>query len=167
MRPWIIAPCCPFSLCLQSFPVSRSFPMSQVLASSGQSIGASASAAVLPMNIQDWFSLGLTGLISLQSKGLLESSPVSQFKSINFLVLMVRYHHWHNGHEFEQTPGDSGGQRSLARCSPLGLQRVGHNLATEQQWIIKPCHWSLEIAESLSPKMKQLAELHERNKPGI
>ena len=54
---------------LLSFPASGSFPRSQFFASGGQSIGASASASVLPMNIQDWFPLGLTGLISLQSKG--------------------------------------------------------------------------------------------------
>ena len=58
----------PFSSCLQYFPTSRSFPMNQLFLSGGQSIGASAS--VLPMNIQGWFPLGLTGLISLQSKGL-------------------------------------------------------------------------------------------------
>ena len=58
----------PFSSCPQSFPASGSFPMSKLFASGGQSIGASAS--LLPMNIQDWFPLGLTGLISLQSKGL-------------------------------------------------------------------------------------------------
>ena len=57
-------------LLLQSFSVSGSFPMSQLFASCGQSIGASASASVLPMNIQDWFPLGWTGLISLQFKGL-------------------------------------------------------------------------------------------------
>ena len=62
----------PFSSCLQSFPASGSFPMSQFFASGGQSIGASASASVLPMNIQSWFPLGLTGLISSQSKGLLK-----------------------------------------------------------------------------------------------
>ena len=60
----------PFSSHLQSFPASGSFPMSQFFASSGQSIGVSASAAVLPMNIQDWFPLGWTSWISLQSKGL-------------------------------------------------------------------------------------------------
>ena len=59
----------PFSSCLQSFQASGSFQMSQFFASGGQSIGASASS-VLPMNIQDWFPLGLTDLISLQSKGL-------------------------------------------------------------------------------------------------
>ena len=60
----------PFSSRLQSFPTSGSLPVSQLFASGGQSIGASASASVLPMNIQGWFPLGLTGLISLQSEGL-------------------------------------------------------------------------------------------------
>ena len=60
----------PFSSCPQSFPASGSFQMSQFFASGGQSIGVSASASVLPMNIQDWFPLGLIGLISLKSKGL-------------------------------------------------------------------------------------------------
>ena len=59
-----------FSSRLQSFPASGSFPMSQTFPSGGQSIGVSASASVLPMNIQDWFPLGWTGWISLQSKGL-------------------------------------------------------------------------------------------------
>ena len=62
--------CRPFFSCPQSFPASRSSLMSRLFALGGQSIGTSASASVLPMNIQDWFSLGLTGLISLQSKGL-------------------------------------------------------------------------------------------------
>ena len=62
--------CCPLSFWLQSFPASGSFPKSWLFASNGQTIGGSASATVLPMNIQDWFPLGLTGLISLQSKGL-------------------------------------------------------------------------------------------------
>ena len=60
----------PFSSCLQSFPASGSFPMSQFFTSSSQSIGVSASTSVLPVNIQDWCPLGWTGLISLQSKGL-------------------------------------------------------------------------------------------------
>ena len=59
-----------FSSCLQSFPASGSFQMSWLFMSDGQSIAASASASVLPMNIQGWFLLGWTGLISLQSKGL-------------------------------------------------------------------------------------------------
>ena len=60
----------PFSSCSQSLPASESFPMSQFFAWGGQSIGVSASASVLPMNNQDWFPLGWTGWISLQSKGL-------------------------------------------------------------------------------------------------
>ena len=60
----------PFSSCLQSFPTSGSFQTSQFFASGGQNIGVSASTSVLPMNIQDWFPLGWTGWISLQSKGL-------------------------------------------------------------------------------------------------
>ena len=59
-----------FSSCLQSFPASVSFPMSQFFTSGSQSTRASASASVLPKNIQDWFPLGLHGLISLQPKGL-------------------------------------------------------------------------------------------------
>ena len=58
------------SFCRQSFPVSGSFPMSRLFQSGGQSIGASTSATILSMNIQGWFPLGLSGLISLQSKGL-------------------------------------------------------------------------------------------------
>ena len=68
-HPSISSSVIPFS-CLQSFPASGSFPMSQFFASGDQSFGVSASGSVLPMNIQDWFSLGRTGWISLQSKGL-------------------------------------------------------------------------------------------------
>ena len=69
-HPTISSSVVPFSSCLQSFPASGSFPTSQLFTSGGQNIGASASAPVLPMNIQDWFPLGLTGLVSLQSKRL-------------------------------------------------------------------------------------------------
>ena len=68
-HPTISSSVIPFS-CLQSFPASVSFPLSWFFVSNGQSIGVSASASVLPMNIQDWFPLGWTGWISLQSKGL-------------------------------------------------------------------------------------------------
>ena len=69
-HPTISSSVIPFSSCLQSFPESGSFPVSQFFTSGGQSIGVSASASVLPMNIKGWFPLGLTDLISLQSKGL-------------------------------------------------------------------------------------------------
>ena len=68
VMPSISSSVIPFSFCPQSFPASGSFPISQLFTLSGQNFEASAS--ILPMNIQNWFSLGLTGLISLQSKGL-------------------------------------------------------------------------------------------------
>ena len=64
-HPNISSSAVPFSSCLQSFPASGSFPMSQLFISGGQSIRVSTSATVLPMNIQDWFSLGWTGWISM------------------------------------------------------------------------------------------------------
>ena len=69
-HPTITSSVVPFSSCLQSFPASGFFSMNQFFTSGGQSIGVSASASVLPMNIQDWFPLGWTGWISLLSKGL-------------------------------------------------------------------------------------------------
>ena len=69
-HPAISSSVVPFSSCSQSPPASESFPMSQLFAWSGQSIGVSASASVLPMNTQDWSPLGWTDWISLQSKGL-------------------------------------------------------------------------------------------------
>ena len=77
--------CCPLLLRHQSFPASGSFQMSQFFTSGSQSIEVSASTSVLPMNTQDWFPLGWTGWISLQSKGL------SQFKNINSLALSFLY----------------------------------------------------------------------------
>ena len=68
-HPTILSSVVPFSSCPKSFPASGSFQVSQFFALGGQSIGASASASVLPMNIQDWFPLGWTSWISLQSKG--------------------------------------------------------------------------------------------------
>ena len=88
-HPTISPSVIPFSSCLQSFSASGSFPKNQFFASSAQEV--SASASVLPMNIQDWFPLGLTGLISLQSKDSQESSPTPQFKSINSSVLSFLY----------------------------------------------------------------------------
>ena len=69
IHPTISPSAIPFS-CLQSFPASGSFPMSRLFSSGGQNIGVSASTSVLPMNTYDWFPLGWTGFISLQSKGL-------------------------------------------------------------------------------------------------
>ena len=83
-HPTILS-CCPFSSCLQSFPASGSFLMSQFLTSGGQSTGASAS--VLPVNIQGWFPLGLTGLISLHSTGLSNITVLLQCHSSKASIL--------------------------------------------------------------------------------
>ena len=82
-HPTISSSVVPF-FCPQSFPASQSFPATQLFTSDGQSIGASASASVLPMNIQGCFPLGLTGLISLQSKGLSRVSSSTTIQEYQF-----------------------------------------------------------------------------------
>ena len=106
-HPTISSSVIPFSSCLLSFPASEFFPVSQFFTSGGQSIGTSASD--LPVNIQDCFLLGWSGLIFLQSKGLSkESSPTPQFRSINSLVLSLLYgptlrsiHDYWENHSFD------------------------------------------------------------------
>ena len=103
-HPTISSSVVPFSSCPQSLPASESFPMSQLFAWGGQSIGLSALVSVLPMNTQDWSPLGWTGWISLQSMDSQESSPTPQFKSIyssalSFLhspTLTSIHDHWKN-----------------------------------------------------------------------
>ena len=94
--------------CLQSFPASGSFPMSMFFTKRGQSIGVSASTWILPMNIQDWFPLGLAGLISLQSrrlKSLLQnhSSKASILQHLAFFIVQLTFihDHWKN-HSLDQ-----------------------------------------------------------------
>ena len=86
----------PFSSCLQSFSASGSFPMSQFFPSCGQSIGASASASAFPMNIQDWFPLGLTGWTSLPSKGL--SRVFSNTTVQKHQLFSIQLSLWSNSH---------------------------------------------------------------------
>jgi len=81
--------CHPFSSRLQSFPELGSFPMSQFFASDGQRIWVSALASVLPMNIQDWFPLGWTGWISLQSKGLSKVFPNTTVQKHQFFSAQI------------------------------------------------------------------------------
>ena len=103
-HPAISSSVVPISSCPQSLPASGSFPMSQLFVLGGQSIGISASASFLPKNTQDWSPSEWTGWISLQSKGLSESSPTPQFKSINSSALSFLYSptltsihdHWKN-----------------------------------------------------------------------
>ena len=115
--------------CPQSFPASGSFLISQLFALGGQIIGASALASVLPMNIQNWFPLRLTGLISLLSKDSQESSPAPQLESINSLTRQ-----WHPTPVL--LPGKSQEQRSLAGCSPRGCKE-----SDMTEWL--PFHFSL------------------------
>jgi len=86
-HPTISSSVIPFSSYLQSFPSSESFPMSQLFASGGQSTGVSILTSVLPVNIQDWFPLGLTGWISLHLRDSQQSSPTPLFKGINSSAL--------------------------------------------------------------------------------
>ena len=99
--PTISSSVVPVSFHLQSFPASGSFQMSQFFTSGGQSIGVSASASVLPMNIQDWFPLGWTDWISLQSKGLTlksllqhHGSKVSILQYSAFFIVQLSHYTW-------------------------------------------------------------------------
>ena len=95
-HPTISSSVIPFSSCLQSFPASGSFPVSQFFTSGGPSIGVSASASVLPMNIQDWSPLGLTGWTFLQSKRLKSlfqhhSSKASILQHSGFFIVQLSH----------------------------------------------------------------------------
>ena len=109
--PTILFSVVPFSSCLHSFLATGSFQMSQIFLSDGQRSGASTLASVLSMNIQGWFLLGLTVLISLQSKGFSqESFPTLQFKNISSSVLsflhgpaLTSIHNYWESHSFDYT----------------------------------------------------------------
>ena len=88
-HPTISSSVVPFSSCLQSFPASGSFQMSQLFTSGGQNIAVSASTSVLPMNTQDWSPLGWTGWISLQSKGLSRVFSNTTVQKQQFLSLSI------------------------------------------------------------------------------
>ena len=103
-RPTISSSVAPFSFCLQSFPTSWSFPVSQFFTSRCQSIGVPVSASVLPMNIQAWFPLGWTGWIFLLSKGLsrvfsnttIQNNNSSAFSFLYSPTLTSIHDHWKN-----------------------------------------------------------------------
>ena len=102
-HPTISSSVIPFSSCLQSFPASGSFPMSQFFTSGGQSIGVLASKWVLAMNTQDWFPLGLTGWISLPSKGL--SRVFSNTSVQKNQCFGAQSSLWSNSHIHDMTTG--------------------------------------------------------------
>ena len=147
-RPAISSSVVPFSSCPQSLPASGSFPMSQLFAWGGQSIGVSASASVLPMNTQDWSPLGWAGWISLQSKGfsrVFSNTTIQKhFSALSFLyspTLTSIHDHWKN-HSLDVAIHSSilawkipwteepGGLQSM------GSQRANHNWTSIQ---VLPC----------------------------
>ena len=95
-HPTILSSGFPFSSCLQYFSASGAFPMSQVFASGDQSIGVSAAPSILLMNIQDWFPLELTSLISLQSKGLSRVFSNTTVQKHQFFDAQLSF--WSNSH---------------------------------------------------------------------
>ena len=107
-HPTISSSVVPFSSCPQSFPASGPFQMRQFFGSGGQSIGVSASASVIPINIQDWFPLGWTGWVSLQSKGLSRvfsntTAQKHQFSVLSFLYspTLTSIHDYWKNHSFD------------------------------------------------------------------
>ena len=119
-HPTISSSVVPFSSSPQSFPASGSFLMSQLFTSGGQSIGASASTSVLPMNTLDWSPSGGTGWISLQSKGLSRvfSNTTVQKHQLFSTKLSLWRRQWQSIPVL--LPGEFHGQRSLVGCSPWG-----------------------------------------------
>ena len=119
----------PFSFHLQSFPASGSFPVSQFFASCGQSIGVSASASVLPMNIQDWFPLGWTGWISLQSRGLsrvFSNTTVQKHQFFSAQLSLVHFSHPY------MINGKTIGLTDLIPLPSKGLSSVFSNITVQK-----------------------------------
>ena len=145
-HPTISSSVFPFS-CLQSSPALGSFPVSQLFKSGGQSIGASGSASVLPMNIQDWFSLGLTSLISLQSKGFSRVLSDTTVQKHQFLGTQPCL--WSNSHPYSSvqllshvwlfvTPWTAAHQTPC----PFPTPRACSNSSLSNQW----CHPTISFS---------------------
>ena len=135
IHPTISSSVVPFSSCLQSFPASGSFPMSQLFPSGGQSIEASASASVLPKNIQDWIPLGLTGLISLQSKGL--KSLVQHHSSKTYILQHSAFFMVQLSHSYMTT----GKTTALTTWTFVGVALEWHHLHIWGCWYFSLKSW--------------------------
>ena len=155
-HPTISSSVIPFSFCLLSFPASGSLLMSRLL-SGDQSFGASASASVLSVNIQGWFPLELTGLITLQSKGLSRVFSTPQFKSINSSALSPLYSltltsihdHWKNHSLARQTFVDKVMSLLLNMLSRLVITFLPRSKDLLISWLQSPSAVILE-----PPKIK-------------
>ena len=139
-HPTISSSVIPFSSRLQSFPASGSFQMSQLFASDGQSIGISASASVLPMTIQDWFPLGWTGWISLQSKGLSRvfsntrvHSKASILQHSTFFIVQLSHPYMTTGKTI-----------ALTRWTFVGNYNVNYS-CTCYQWLVEVFAFKKEL----------------------
>ena len=145
----------PFSSCLQFFPPSRSFHMRQFFTSGGQSVGASASASVLPMNIQDRFPLGWTGLSPCCPRDCQESSPTPQFKTSilqhsTFFMVQLSHPHLTTQEKFpEYLPSVK--HRSLL----LGLQRGKRQIPAQTCGRINKCTVNHSTRRGLGPSMSR------------
>ena len=131
----------PFSSCLQSFPTSGSFPMSQLFTPHGQSVGASASASVLPMNIQDWFPLGWTGLISLLSKGLSRAFSNTTVQNHQLFGIQLLYGSTLTSiHRKKESKESQVAQSCPTLCNPMDCSLPGSSVhgifqARIQEWV--------------------------------
>ena len=136
-HPTISSSVIPFSSCLQSFPASGSFPMSRLFASGGQSIAVSVLASVLPMTIQDWFPLGWTGLISLQSQGLsggFSNTTVQKHQFFGAHLSLEKEMATHPSILAWKTPW----MEEPGRLQSTGSQWVGHDWATSLHFLYGP-----------------------------
>ena len=151
-HPTISSSVISFSFCLQSFPASGSFQMSQLFTSDGQSIGVSASALVLPMNTQDWSPLGWTGWISLQFKGLKSllqhhSSKTSILQHSAFFIVQLSHQYMTNGKTIAFTRWTFAGKlmsllfNMLSRLVIAFIPRSKHHLVS---WLQSPSAVILE-----------------------
>ena len=128
-HPTISSSAAPFS-CPQSFPASEPFPMSQLFASGGQSIEASASASVLPMSTQGWFPLELTGLVSILSKGLLRVFSSTTVQKNQFYI-------WISSNEMDGTGADYTEWSKPERKTPI--QYTNTYIWNLEKWQWWPC----------------------------
>ena len=134
----------PFSSCLQSFPASGSFPMSQLFTSGGQNTGVSALTSVLPMNTQNQFPLGWTGWISLQSKGLLQhhSSKASVFLCSALFIVQLSHLYITTGKTSQGLTSQGYGFSS----SHIWMWELQY----KESWVLKNwCFWSVVLEKSL------------------
>ena len=153
-HPTISSSVVPFSFCLQSFPASGSFQMSQFFASGGQRIAVSASASILPMNIQDWFPLGLTGLISLLSKGLSRVFSSTTIWKHQFFGTQPSLYHW----ELRVFPAISV-NKDVIIISNSSPPNVNFSAPREPRKY-STCYLGSSLGWALKKNWSQIAEMH-------